>query len=243
MKNSFEEQFIAEFCGKIKTEGCSKNTIAEQVFDAGYRLPSHIPTADADGWIDWAGGECPVDSCAAVDVIFRSKKTAAAYQADRWRWDHNGTDSDIIAYRLSQPQTADKIVGPGGGYIWNPDANSRANDDRLEADLNDCIGQAPGAPQWDGQGLPPVGAEVEWYENRRWYDGVITAVGERMFIIKDIHGEEAAYNHGITKIRPANFERDEIAAIIEKALDKHAGFVDSITLAAAELISAGYRKQ
>lgn len=108
-----------------------------------------------DGWIDWAGGDCPVESCAVVDVMFRYLENSATDHAGAWRWNHNGTDSDIIAYRLHQPQ----------------DANSRANDDRLahdaafegvslrhrrdgfktpeassadlESDLNDCIGQTP----------------------------------------------------------------------------------------------------
>lgn len=70
-----------------------------------------------DGWIDWAGGDCPVESCAVVDVMFRYQENSATDHAGAWRWNHNGTDSDIIAYRLHKPQ----------------DANSRANDDRLDA--------------------------------------------------------------------------------------------------------------
>lgn len=123
MKNSLEEQFIAEFCGKIKTEGCSKNTIAEQVFDAGYRLAVPARVNSNDVWIDWAGGECPVESCAVVDVMFRYQETSATDHAGCWRWNHNGTDSDIIAYRLHYPQ----------------DANSRANDDRLASDAEQVL--------------------------------------------------------------------------------------------------------
>lgn len=102
------------------------------------------PPKKVDGWIAWAGGECPVDVRLFVDVMFRYQETAATDMAGCWRWNHTGTDSDIIAYRLHQPQ----------------DANSRANDDRLaqhaaahagfastsrdeETDLNDCIGQTP----------------------------------------------------------------------------------------------------
>lgn len=102
------------------------------------------PPKKVDGWIAWAGGECPVDVRLFVDVMFRYQETAATDMAGCWRWNHTGTDSDIIAYRLHHPQ----------------DANSRANDDRLaqhaaahagfastsrdeETDLNDCIGQTP----------------------------------------------------------------------------------------------------
>ena len=105
---------------------------------------SQAPASDADGWIEWAGGECPVDGDALVDVKHWSGEEYFNQPAKTYGdWSHIGEKGDIIAYRLHQPEDADKIVGPGGGYIWNPDANSRANDDRLEADLNDCIGQAP----------------------------------------------------------------------------------------------------
>lgn len=79
-----------------------------------------------DSWIQWAGGECPVDSDAIVEVKFRN---ANQYQfnSDRagdFYWAHTGSNADIIAYRLQQPGI-----------------DSRANDDRLEQDLNECIGQ------------------------------------------------------------------------------------------------------
>lgn len=103
------------------------------------------PTANTDGWIDWAGGECPVDRELPVAVKFRDGDSEEGHQAGSYRWNHRDGNGDILAYRLHQPQ----------------DANSRANDDRLvndlvsrevgirqtiadaEADLNDCIGQAP----------------------------------------------------------------------------------------------------
>lgn len=83
---------------------------------------------DADGWIAWAGGECPVACGVAVDIKFRDQiePVLDGASANEFRWEHFENSGDIIAYRLHQPQ----------------DANSRANDERLEADLNDCIGQA-----------------------------------------------------------------------------------------------------
>ena len=147
MKNSFEEQFITDFCNKIKVEHASKRSIAEQVFEAGYRLEVQQPTANTDGWIEWAGGECPVDVDTRVEVQLRNPGNyhkCMPARADSWDWGNDGVDGDIIAYCLHQPQ----------------DANSRANDDRLnhhvhsgvhghttgkpeEADLNECIGQTP----------------------------------------------------------------------------------------------------
>lgn len=82
--------------------------------------------AASDGWIEWNGGACPVDIDAIVEVKYR-KPNPYQYNNDRagdFTWSHDGFDGDIIAYRLQQP-----VI------------DSRANDDRLEQDLNECIGQ------------------------------------------------------------------------------------------------------
>lgn len=113
--------------------------------------------AKNDGWIEWAGGKCPVEEGTLVDVRYRNGHENHHVHAGEWcddtgsdpawcaeNWTHSNNNHDIIAYRLHQPQ----------------DANSRANDDRLaqhaaahagfastsrdeETDLNDCIGQTP----------------------------------------------------------------------------------------------------
>lgn len=80
----------------------------------------------SDGWIQWAGGKCPVDSDAIVEVKYR-KPSPLHFNNDRagdFSWSHDGIDGDIIAYRLQ-----------------NPGIDARASDDRLEQDLNECIGQ------------------------------------------------------------------------------------------------------
>lgn len=80
----------------------------------------------SEGWIEWGGGECPVDSYAIVEVKFRWHNQHQ-YRNDRagdFDWAHAGRNSDIIAYRLQQP-------GIG----------SRTSYEQLEQDLNECIGQ------------------------------------------------------------------------------------------------------
>ena len=77
-----------------------------------------------NGWIQWAGGERPVDSDAIVEVKFQWHNQHQ-YNNDRagdFDWAHTGSSGDIIAYRLHR------------------DIKSRASDDRLEQDLNECIG-------------------------------------------------------------------------------------------------------
>ena len=87
--------------------------------------------ADADGWIEWAGGECPLEKGTIIDTKDRDghenfgEVIGSTNNVDNIFW-QRGVCSypayEIIAYRLHQPQ----------------DANSRANDERLEADMNEC---------------------------------------------------------------------------------------------------------
>lgn len=63
------------------------------------------PKADADGWIEWNGGECPVSGDDIVDVAYSAygaKLFSAA--ADSLRWSKRGLVGDIIAYRLHKPE-------------------------------------------------------------------------------------------------------------------------------------------
>lgn len=103
--------------------------------------------AKNEGWIEWGGGECPVEEGTLVDVRLRNGNTferLAALVESRatlpfWRSDDAG--GDIIAYRLHQPQDA-----------------TEADD---EADLNECIGQ-DSSTAWSGRWLPSAGCECEY---------------------------------------------------------------------------------
>lgn len=199
-------------------------------------------SATTDGWIDWHGGECPVDVDTLVEVQLRNPGNyhkCMPTRADSWDWGNDGVDGDIIAYRLHQPQ----------------DANSRANDDRLaqhaaahagfastsrdeETDLNDCIGQAS-AEEWK----PYVNAEIEWNEGRRWFPGTVIAITDEWIIIKDKHGNEGSYLRDVLSIRPIDFERNDMAEIIKTAAEKYQGLAHINKFIADELYAAGYRKQ
>lgn len=105
--------------------------------------------AASDVWIQWAGGDCPVDSDAIVEVKYR-KPNPYQFNNDRagdFTWSHDGFDGDIIAYRLQQPTKSEQAC----------DDVAEADD---EADLNECIGQDV-VTEWDGEGLPPVGIKCE----------------------------------------------------------------------------------
>lgn len=73
---------------------------------------SHQTGKTEDGWIEWNGGECPVDRNATVYVRFRSSADTDeddACRAGDLRWHHAKDDNqvavayDIIAYRLVTP--------------------------------------------------------------------------------------------------------------------------------------------
>lgn len=93
--------------------------------------------ADANGWIDWHGGECPVDSDAIVEVKFR-EPCQIHFSNDRagdFTWLHYGHTADIIAYRLVNKHELETAC------IDRKLDAVKPNDAQLEADLNDCIGQ------------------------------------------------------------------------------------------------------
>ena len=67
------------------------------------------PAPDADGWIEWNGGECPVDGDDFVVCKVRSGREwrdGKAIMAKVLRWRHTGGIADIIAYRLHKPEQA-----------------------------------------------------------------------------------------------------------------------------------------
>jgi plasmid stabilization system protein ParE len=64
------------------------------------------PAADAEGWIDWRGGECPVEPYqpVGVEVILRDG-THQRSLANWFRWGHSEPNSswhacDIVRYRV-----------------------------------------------------------------------------------------------------------------------------------------------
>lgn len=129
-----------------------------------------------DGWIQWAGGDCPVDSDAIVEVKYRWHNQHQ-YNNDRagdFYWSHTGSNGDIIAYRLHKPQQEEQ-----------PEAG--------EEDMNECIGQAPVA-EWNGEGIPPVGCECEYLNsNGEWSTVKVKYSSDQLIVISGatkILGEE-----------------------------------------------------
>lgn len=63
------------------------------------------PDVDADGWIEWKGGECPVDGRSLVSYKMRDGGTCEdGEEAADLVWEHRLGGYDIIAYRLHKPE-------------------------------------------------------------------------------------------------------------------------------------------
>ena len=73
------------------------------------------PMTDDDGWIEWNGGECPVEKGLMVDIRVRDgreERNLAANTPTKGRipdascafWKNDGMAGDIIAYRLHKPE-------------------------------------------------------------------------------------------------------------------------------------------
>lgn len=154
---------------------------------------------------------------------------------------------------------------------WLDGANSRANDDRLaqdaafegvslrhrrdgfktpeassadlESDLNEYIGQTP-APVWDGEGLPPVGAEFNYGSHRS--RAKCLAIGRHyVFASKgDPDDEEGDYEEmmidATTEFYPVNEVRDQLMQDIVKSAGVNSR---TAVIIANGLLAAGYRKQ
>ena len=128
-----DESYIRDF--KILAGDASTDIITREQYEAAL-------AAKNEGWIEWDGGNYPpVSTSTVVDVKFKDGQVQSGYPAGEYSWEHAWQGSNIIAYRLHQPQQEEQ-----------PEAS--------EEDLNECIGQ-DAAPVWNGEGLPPVGCECE----------------------------------------------------------------------------------
>lgn len=161
--------------------------------------------AKNDGWIDWGGGgECPVPRGTLVDVRYRNGEenhhvgagipfddTGSNHNRNAADWENNGNLLDIIAYRLHQPQEVAQT------------------ETEQEADLNECIGQAP-VTAWSRDGLPPVGCVCERsWAGDEWLRCEILFMSHQIVVVKmKESGVEDAYNIGDVTFRPIRTEAE-----------------------------------
>lgn len=101
------------------------------------------PVPDTDGWIEWNGGECPVDGDKLVVCKVRSGREwrdGKAIKARVLRWRHTGGIADIIAYRLHKPES--EIQSEIMGIAQVGDINvveSKPTIEQLSADYHNLL--------------------------------------------------------------------------------------------------------
>lgn len=136
----FSLPMASDAWNKYKHPHSYTNAVTREQYEAAL-------AAKNEGWIEWGGGKHPpVSTNTVVDVKLEKGYVQSGYPAGEYSWEHVWQGSNIIAYRLHQPQE---------------EVKAKADD---EADLNECIGQ-DAAPVWNGEGLPPVGAKVVFFIN------------------------------------------------------------------------------
>lgn len=149
----------ASLCGG---DGCGVVITSEQYESA--------LAAKNGGWIEWAGGKCPVEEGTLVDVRYRDSEyyhdslgvyALSSFGVGADYWVRDGLSNDIIAYRLHKPQEAEQA----------------------KSELNDCIEQ-DAAPVWNGEGLPPAGCKCEYLDrNNGWYPVTIKYASNQIVVI------------------------------------------------------------
>ena len=79
---------------------------------------------DADGWIEWKGGECPVSEFEAVQVKYKIDDGSGMCGTDagELHWLHEDVDWDIVAYRLHKPDVKPEFCESVMRCIPDPEA-------------------------------------------------------------------------------------------------------------------------
>ena len=96
----------AYVCGPTAWTQEQEDTLVEAMSKAIARAESTLaePKPDADGWIPWVGGECPVNPNALVRVRFADFLEEGGCRACQYQWHRSNphAPSDIVAYRVVQ---------------------------------------------------------------------------------------------------------------------------------------------
>lgn len=151
-----EDVFKVSFCDSDTLIGIASDQCPD--VDLGswgkmyFELVEQAQKSDADGWIEWHGGECTVGGDVLVDYRMRDgtgEYLGEGVKVRNLRWDHKDWPGDIVAYRLhvkektEEQKLRDRLDILESGY--NEEINKRINAEReasekiakLESQLTD----------------------------------------------------------------------------------------------------------
>ena len=121
------------------------------------------PKADADGWIEWGGGECPVPGDEIVDVAYSTDGAKSiSIVAKGLRWSKRGLGGDVIAYRLHKPEVKPEFCESVTGSI--PEPESKPTIEQLAQDYRNAKDYADRKQQEADEAKADVEAKLKELE-------------------------------------------------------------------------------
>lgn len=115
----------------------SKRQLAQLLIDAD-------AVRDADGWIEWGGGECPVEAGSIVDVRYRDgrenfhvkamsyDRTGSIKSLSATCWGNINVGSDIVAYRPHKPDVKPEFCESVIRCIPEPEFHEKLSPEAIE---------------------------------------------------------------------------------------------------------------
>ena len=104
------EEQRRDFWCKLYMQGIDRMTVSTESFCAAMDYADLVlaeydkrfgeAKSDEAGWIEWGGGECPVDDGVMVDVVFENGEQSNASDAWGWLWSERGPEG-IVKYRVA----------------------------------------------------------------------------------------------------------------------------------------------
>lgn len=194
---------------KLNRDDGSLNPIFFEVGSGVIRRPhlDNVAKIYADGWIEWKGGDMPVEGGTLVDLMFRDgSKNNPARSAHQYYWGRDGDRSDIVAYRLHQEEKPElEQAEPTLDDLMHAWQKAKANADTSrnilklaeqdEAAARKALDDALCATGWgDASRVEPLDitdwrdlkpGDVVWWSGRRNFpsgDCVVQAVMRKKYI-------------------------------------------------------------
>lgn len=139
----------------------------------GWRYADTEKPDDSPSWIEWRGGECPLDDEEVEEWEYEMRNGAVEGVDEsgcpsRRRWEHIGVETDIIAYRVLKARTptpkqplGPEDVPPGSVFRFKGSDDATAWQTPLELQhYGVCFHNGSGSVMWKKWGYPMLNYEI-----------------------------------------------------------------------------------